>query len=146
MTERRALLPSSLRTLGGLALEREGRALPATAGQPRKLALLALVSAHGAGGGGGGARGGGIARDRVLGLLWPELSQERARHALAQLRYAIRRDLDGDPFAAGRDLRLDPACVVSDRDALEEALAAGDAEQVAAVYARGRWLDGFFLS
>lgn len=128
--------PPLLRTLGGLTLERDGRVLPAAAGQPRRLALLALVAAHGAAG---------IARDRVLGLLWPELPQERARHALAQLRYAIRRDLAGDPFAAGRDLRLDPACLASDRALLEAALGAGDAEQVALRY-RGRWLDGFFLS
>jgi TolB-like protein/DNA-binding SARP family transcriptional activator len=138
MSDRRPSPPSSLRTLGGLTLERDGLALPAAASQPRKLALLALVAAS-------GTAGGGIARDRVLGLLWPELTQARARHALAQLRYAIGRDLGGDPFVPGRDLRLDPGLVVSDRESLEAAVAVGDAERVAQLY-RGPWLDGFFLS
>jgi TolB-like protein/DNA-binding SARP family transcriptional activator/Flp pilus assembly protein TadD len=81
----------------------------------------------------------------LLGLLWPELTQSRARHAPAQLRYAIGRYLGGDPSPPGRDLRLDPGLVVSDRESLEAAVAVGDAERVARLY-RGPWLDGFFLS
>src|SRR5215203_5397241 len=105
--------PFRLLTLGGLVLERDFCAVTGTASQPRRLALLALVAAHGRAG---------LSRDRLLGILWPELSEERARGALAQLRYVMRRDLGEDLLCPGPTLRLEPALVVSVRDALECAL------------------------
>jgi len=128
--------PFRLLTLGGLALETDDGVVTGAASQPRRLALLALVAAHGRAG---------LLRDRVLGILWPELNEERARGALAQLRYVMRRDLGADLLGSGPTLRLEPTLVSTDRDALECAFLAGDAEAVAARYA-GPWLSGMFLA
>lgn len=103
---------------------------------PRRLALLAVVAAAGPAG---------LSRDRVLGLLWGDRDQERARHALSQLSYGLRRDLGHPNLLGGRGaLVLDAATVWSDLEALRAAAAAGDAAGVAAAYG-GPLLDGFFL-
>ena len=62
------------------------------------LAILALLAA---------AAPRGLTRDRVLALLWPEVDAPRARHSLAQLRYALRKTLGVDPIIGTTDLRLD---------------------------------------
>src|SRR5216117_3360961 len=73
-----------LRTLGGLAVERNPPLGPGAAAQRRPLALLALLAA---------ASERGVSRDKLLACLWPESSQEKARHLLTQTLYALRRDL-----------------------------------------------------
>src|SRR3954464_6944258 len=108
--------PFRLLTLGGLSLERDACPVTGPASQLRRLGLLALVSAHGRTG---------LSRDRLLAILWPDLSEKRARGALAQLRYAMRRDLGEELLGSGPTLRLEPALVVCDRDALECALLHG---------------------
>ncbi|HEX9165246.1 MAG TPA: BTAD domain-containing putative transcriptional regulator, partial [Gemmatimonadales bacterium] len=119
-----------LRTLAGLWIEADP---PVTLG-PRPLALLAMMAAAGRQG---------VSRDRVVGILWPEVDEERARHTLSQTLYTLRRDA-GRPVVAGTThLRLDPACS-SDIIDLQDAARAGDLEQVADLYA-GKFLDGFYL-
>lgn len=131
-----AIPPFRLLTLGGLSLERDACAVTGPASQPRRLVLLALVSAYGRTG---------LSRDRLLAILWPELSEKRARGALAQLRYVMRRDLGEELLGPGPTLRLEPALVVCDRDALECALHVGDAETLARLYT-APWLEGVFLN
>ena len=119
-----------LRTFAGLWIEAE----PPPSLGPRPLALLAIVAAAGRPG---------ISRDRVVGLLWPEVDEERARHALSQTLYILRRDA-GQPVITGTThLRLDPSCS-SDITELQDATRAGDLERVAALYA-GPFLEGFYL-
>jgi len=114
-----------------------GEPLTGAAAQRRLLALLAVLASAGSGG---------VSRDRIIGILWSESDTERARGALAQALYHIRRTLGCDDLVTGRDdLRLNREQIAVDAWEFAEAIAAGDFERVAAVY-RGPFLDGFFLS
>src|SRR3712207_6675803 len=103
-----------LRTLGGLWLERDGAPLDSIAAQRKALALLALV---------GASPKGGVSRDTLLAYLWPESDEERARNALSQLLFTLRRQL-GEPalFAGTSELRLNAEVLTSDVAEFEQAL------------------------
>jgi DNA-binding transcriptional activator of the SARP family len=73
-----------LKTLGSPVVEGSRGPLPGTAGQPKALALLALLAV---------AYQRGLSRDRLVGYLWPEVPPKTAAHRLNQLLYALRRDL-----------------------------------------------------
>src|SRR5204862_7995742 len=111
-----------LRTLGGLSIEGVHAAVPPAVNQRKRLALLALLAAS-------GPRG--IARDRILLLLWPESTTERARGALYQLLYVMRQAFGDESIVGSDELRLDPDLVGSDVGQFSEAIARGDS--VAAV-------------
>ena len=123
-----------LRILGGAAVLSSDGALTGAAGRRRALALLALVAA---------ARDDGLARDRALALLWPELDSDRARNNLKQLVFSLRRALSPDVFAStGPSLRLDPNVITVDVWAYEKSIAEGAMESAVARYG-GPFLDGF---
>jgi DNA-binding SARP family transcriptional activator/tetratricopeptide (TPR) repeat protein len=123
-----------LRILGGAAVLASDGALTGAAGRRRALALLALIAS---------ARDDGLARDRALALLWPELDSERARNNLKQLVFSLRRALTPDVFATtGSSLRLDPNVITVDVWAYEQAIADGALENAVARYG-GPFLDGF---
>ena len=71
---------------------RDGVAVSGAAAQPRRLALLAILAAAG---------DTGVSRDKLLALLWPESDADSARHALSQLLFLVRRDLQNVPFVVG---------------------------------------------
>ena len=119
-----------LRTIGGLWIEGEGSASLG----PRPLALLALVAAAGKKG---------ISRDRVVGILWPETSEEQARHALSQTLYRLRRETGREWIVVTHELRLEPS-VSSDVGDLRHAVSVGELETVGLLYT-GKFLDGFYL-
>lgn len=124
-----------LRTLGAVALERDGISLGGRNTQRRRLALLVLLAC---------ARRP-MSRDRIIAQLWSERDAEHARHALAQLVYELRRDLgQGAITAHGDDLSIDATMVTSDIAELEEAMQQGATERAAALYG-GPFLDGFFV-
>lgn len=125
-----------LLTFGGLALEVDGSMVTGALTQRRRMAILALLAT-------GGERG--VARDRLLALLWPERDAERAGHVLTQLLYAQRRDAGAELFHGTKTLRLNPAAMTSDVAQFEAALAAGDAEAALRLY-HGPFLDGFHLN
>src|SRR5205809_1345923 len=132
-------MPSALRlrTLGGLAVDGNPPPGPGAAAQRRPLALLALLAA---------ASERGVSRDKLLACLWPESSQEKARHLLTQTLYALRRDLHAQElFLGSSELRLNPQVVSTDVQEFEAALAQGELERAVALY-HGPLLDGFFLS
>ena len=125
-----------LRTFGGLSVEIEGRAMGGAWAQRKRLALLALLAA---------ARDRGVSRDKLLAYLWPETDVERARHTLAQMLYAMRRELRGESIVLGTaELRLNPQCLASDVREFEEALDRGERLSAVARYT-GAFLDGFHL-
>lgn len=125
-----------LLTLGGLSLVDDGVAVTGAASQRSRLALLAVLAASGAAG---------ISRDKLLALLWPESDEERARHALKQGVYALRRDLGNENAVVGTaTLCLDPAVIPSDVREFDEALARGDDLSAASLYT-GPFLDGVFV-
>jgi len=125
-----------LRMLGGSSLLRDGVAVSGAAAQRRRIALLAILAVAGEAG---------ISRDKLLALLWPESDTDSARHALSQLLFLVRRDLQGvQLLTGGSDLRLSSEQLPSDVADLERAIAVGDDASVAEVYT-GPFLDGFHL-
>src|SRR5690242_14715516 len=126
-----------LRTFAAVTLERDGLPMTGRNTQRRRLALLVFLAS---------ARRKPVSRDRLLGLLWPERDAERARHALAQLVYELRRDLGPSVIVnGGDDLLLDESCISSDVAEFEDAFQQGSMERVVAAYT-GPFLDGFFVS
>jgi DNA-binding SARP family transcriptional activator/TolB-like protein/Tfp pilus assembly protein PilF len=123
-----------LETLGCLVL-RDGTGAPA-ATQRQRLALLALLAAA-------GERG--LARDKLVALLWPESPAESARHALEQLLFTLRRRLGDRVFLGVDPLRLSPDAVASDLVEFRLALDRGDLATAIALY-HGPFLDGFYLT
>ena len=123
-----------LRTFGGLWLDRDHQRISGLS--PRRLGLLAAVVAA-------GDRG--ISRDRLLLLLWPDSTETKARHALAQTLYSLRRELGSDLIRSElADLLIDPAQLSSDFADFLEARARGDFERASALYS-GPFLDGFYV-
>jgi len=121
-----------LKTLGGWNASRndEGPSLSIPA---QRVSLLAVLVAS-------GARG--VSRDRAAALLWPDSSDENARHSLGQSLYALRRDAASSDVVVGTPtLRLNPEVVRCDACELERSAASGDVARVAALYA-GSFLDG----
>lgn len=107
------------------------------AAHKRRVALLAILAV---------ARGRPVGRERIIGLLWPELTIEAARHNLSESLYVLRKELGEGSVAApaAGDVALNPAAVASDVAEFQDRLEAGDAEGAAALY-RGPLLDGFFV-
>lgn len=126
-----------LRTFGGVTVEGPEGPLGGAAAQRRMLAILSVLAVA-------GDRG--VSRDRLLALLWPEGEPERARHALTQSLYHLKRALGrDDAIVSSGDLRLNPEVITSDVGEFDEALDAGEPERAVALYA-GPFLDGFYVS
>lgn len=124
-----------LTTLGGLSLDGEHGALGGAAAQRRRLAVLAILAAAGELG---------LTREKLVGILWPEVDEARARSALSQALYALKRAA-GAELVAGHDrLTLNLDAVSCDLVDFERALASGDAARAVALHA-GPFLDGVFL-
>ena len=127
-----------LRTFGGLSIERtESSSTPSSAtAARRRLAILAVIAAAGPHG---------IPRDKLLAMFWPESDSSRARHALDQTLYALKRDGGGTPVVLGREeLSLDPAAVTSDLAEFDAAMGRGDHDTAIALYT-GPFLDGVYV-
>jgi DNA-binding SARP family transcriptional activator/TolB-like protein len=131
-----------LRTLGGLALERDGVPVESASAQRKALALLAVL-ARSDGAAVGGA--GGLDRERLMALFWPESNEERARGALRQTLHVLRRELlSPDAITGAAVLRIDPGVVEADVQRFQAALAAGDLREAVGRYA-GPFLDGVHI-
>jgi DNA-binding SARP family transcriptional activator len=124
-----------LRTFGGLWIEHPEPGAGVTP-RPRAMALLAILAAAGPKG---------TSRDRAIGVLWPETDEERARHALSQTLYSLRRDLGAEVVLTSPVLRLDPDRIGTDLGDFRDAVAARRWADVAEVYA-GPFLDQFHLT
>lgn len=126
----------TLQTLGGLTLLVAGQNITGAATQRRRLGLLVLLAVA-------GERG--MPRDKVLGLLWPDAPDPRARHALAQQLYAQRLELGmEDLFLGTKNLRLNAALIATDLQDFSRAMDTEDWRRAISVY-RGPFLDGFHL-
>jgi serine/threonine-protein kinase len=127
-------------TLGGLELRQSGAAggyaIPLQTKRLTLLAYLANSPAHGF-----------RRRDTLLGLFWPDLDQEHARGSLRQALHILRKSVGvGVILTRGEDeIGLDAALLMSDAQALEAALQAGDAVGALALY-NGDFLEGVFVA
>ena len=125
-----------LSLLGGVSLEGTSGPLTGRVVQQRQLAVLALLAAA-------GDRG--LTRGKLVGYLWPEAAEERARHSLNNSLHILRGALGEDAVLSSGDvLRLNPDLVWSDVVAFLESLGCGDLEMAAHLYG-GPFLDGFFV-
>lgn len=86
-------------------------------------------------------------RDRLVGLLWPELDQEHARGQLRKALTALRGALGAEALLRRGDeeVALAPGAVACDAVELEQRFAAGQHARVVELYRRGDLLPGFFV-
>jgi DNA-binding SARP family transcriptional activator len=127
-----------LRTLGSLTLSAGDTPLNGSATVARRLALLSAIAAV--------EPDAAVSRDTLLLLFWPDRTDERARSALKQLTFAIRKSLDRDDLFIGSDaLRLNPELITSDVGDLLAAARRGDDSAVVATYG-GPFLEGVHIS
>ena len=126
----------ALRLLGGLTLENPDRITLGRAAQRRRLALLAVLASP---------VGAPIARERLIGLLWPDIAPEDARHRLSVALYDLRQVLGDDAISmSSRSVTLRPGAIALDVAEFEAAVAREDWEAAAAAYA-GPFLDAVYL-
>jgi DNA-binding SARP family transcriptional activator len=125
----------TLRLLGTPGVVREND----TSGPPltgQALALMAVLACA-------GERG--VAREKLLAILWPEADASSASHRLSQLVHWVRRTVDAPALIDGtRELRLRPDGLGCDLWEFAEARRNGRLEQAAALY--GPFMDGFYLT
>jgi DNA-binding SARP family transcriptional activator/tRNA A-37 threonylcarbamoyl transferase component Bud32 len=122
-----------LLTLGGASLRRDGAELTGLSVHKQKLALTSYIAVEGP-----------VARDNLLGMFWPEKPEDKARHSLSQVLYALRKELGeecvtttGDQIELADDTSVD----------VKQLAAAGQGErweEVVELY-RGPFLDRFYL-
>ena len=121
-------------TFGGLALESVDEAVaPRLSAQ--RLALLAVLAAE-------GDRH--VSRERLTGLFWPDVDEERARHSLRQALYTLRHEVGRDIIRSDFALSFEPSAIAADVIEFRAALARGDGATAAALV-RGPFLAGFYL-
>ncbi len=136
--------PLRFHVLGGVALQ--GTVDPAEAdrllAQPKVVALLAYLALAAAGRATRYQR-----RDRLVGLLWPELDQAHARGALRKAVHAARAVLGGDALLSRGDeeLALADGALWCDAVAFGDAEDAGQLAHALELYA-GELLPGFHLA
>jgi DNA-binding SARP family transcriptional activator len=122
-------------TFGGLSVT-NGIAINGVANPRSRLAILAVLATA-------GDRG--IRRDKLAAMFWPESDEERARNALRQALFTLRRDLGGgDLILGGVDIKLNPGVLSADVAEFDLAVQDQRYEEAVALYA-GPFLDGVFV-
>ena len=126
-------------TLGGIDLvSADGRKLQSVLAQPKRVALLAYLAACG----GAPVR----TRDTLLGVFWPDLDQDHARHALNQSLYVLRRALGAHVLSSESDgVTIVREHLWCDVHAFASALDSERSRDALNLY-QGDLLRGFYLS
>lgn len=129
-----------LLTLGSVSLrDADGGEVASVLTQPKRFALLVYLAC---------AKPRGLQpRDRVLGMFWPELDQDRARAALSQSLYVLKKALGADAIVTrGADqVGVNHDVLWCDAAAFEAEMDGGEADVALQLY-RGDFLPGFYLS
>lgn len=121
---------------GGLTLEGPSGPLTGRIVQRSQLALLALLSQESSLP---------LTREKAIGLLWPEHTEDRARARLSDVVYVIRKELGEDVvLSVGDALHLNGDRLTCDVDEFEAAADVGRWEE-AVEYYDGPFLDGVHL-
>ncbi len=119
-------------------LDADGKEVRSVLAQPRRLALLAYLALT--------SRNGACRRDKLLGMFWPELTEERARQSLNKAVHYLRRTL-GEAAIVSRnaeELSLDPSCVACDATAFADAIDREQMSEALELY-RGELLPAFYI-
>ena len=106
--------------------------------QPKRIALLAYLAT---------ARPSRVStREEILGILWPDRPEEKARQALNQALYVLRRGLGPDIVTSrgNQTVTLSRDGLACDASSFDELIDRGDAEGAIRLY-RGEFLEGFYL-
>lgn len=122
-----------LNVLGGFGVSVDGREIDDLKGRPTCGAALVYLGTEGR-----------VTRDSLVAVLWPERPEGRARHALSQTLYQLRKSLGREWLERrGQELRLSRDVSV---DAVEfgNAVREGRLEEGVRMYA-GRFLEGWHL-
>jgi len=125
--------------LGGFELRGAGEAGAAILAQSKPLALLAFLALS--------PRGRFQRRDRLVGLLWPDLDQSHARAALRKALHDLRTALGPQIVTAHGDdeVALTPDTVRCDAVDFTAAVESGHLARALELY-RGEFMPGFYLS
>jgi DNA-binding SARP family transcriptional activator len=124
-----------LQLFGGIRIAGPDGPLTGRIAQRRQLGLLAFLALHDRP----------VTRDRLLSVFWPETDTERARRALSDAVYIIRKALGDEAVrSAGDDLILDGSVVRCDVIEFQRAIEDGRHADAVDLYA-GPLLDGFHL-
>jgi DNA-binding SARP family transcriptional activator len=116
----------------------EGEDLTAVAARQKEVALLVYLAVAG--------RHGSVRRDTLLALLWPELNESRARGALSQAVYRLRRSLGDEVIVSqGREDLSVGDCCWCDAAALVDLLHGEEPARAIELY-EGEFLPGFHLA
>ncbi len=125
-----------LRLLGGAALCEDDRPLSGPPVRRHPLALLAILAT---------SPRRTSSRSKLVGLLWPDADEARARNRLTSTLYPLRKLLGQQAIvSSGDNLRLDGESLRCDLWEFRRAIDAGDHATAVQLY-RGPLLDGFFL-
>ncbi|UCF18452.1 MAG: tetratricopeptide repeat protein [Gemmatimonadota bacterium] len=122
-------------TLGSGLIQRDGVTIVEITPKSQKCALLLYLAMEGP-----------VSRDRLLRIFWPGRDPAKARHALSQALYSLRRELGDDCLKVeGDTVYLCPELVHLDAKELEAAEDAGSWERMLRLY-RGPFLEKFSLT
>jgi DNA-binding SARP family transcriptional activator/tetratricopeptide (TPR) repeat protein/TolB-like protein len=129
-----------LNMLGGIGLtDATGNEVRALLRQPKHLALLGYLALP--------RVGSWHNRDEVVGLLWPETDQTRARSSLRSALHTLRQHLHRDLLISrgDDDISIDPAFFTTDVDAMLASAERGDHQGVLSNY-KGELLPGIYVA
>jgi DNA-binding SARP family transcriptional activator len=119
---------------GSPVLTRDGGPVPPELAWRKHFALLVYLAR---------SPGGTRRREHLVGLLWPDKDEAKARHSLNEACRAIRRGAGDDALATQADaIALSADCLTTDWRAAEAALEAGNPLKVAELW-RGDFMEGF---
>ncbi len=122
-----------LRLLGAQAIEGPKGYADGQVMRAQAFSLLARLAVGGSSG---------VPRDRIIAMFWPDSSPESGRHALSNLLYAARTELDKSAIQnLGDSVRLRPDAWRVDHWEFAAGIAEGDYRRAAMAY-RGPFLDG----
>ncbi|MGD2120581.1 MAG: BTAD domain-containing putative transcriptional regulator [Gemmatimonadota bacterium] len=116
----------------------DGHQILSVLAQPKRLGVLAYLALA--------SPRGNQQRDTLLGVFWPDSTEKRARNALNQTVFVLRRALGQELFSTNGDngIQINRDHLWCDVWAFEEALGKGEQEEALELY-RGDFLNGFFL-
>ena len=125
-----------LELLGGATIRKEGAVLARAVARRHPLALLAVAAA---------SAPSPVGRSKVAGLLWPDVTEGKARRRLNACLHRVRKQVGEEAvLSVGDGIQLNEKALRSDVTEFDRALREGHHEEAVRLW-RGPFLDGFHL-